>query len=365
MDKQKMHDNFTKTGAITTQSLYHNVLEMIGNFLYKESFPSIKFIQEGLLAILDMIQNCKEEGTVLYPEVLLTTSIEKITHPLTPKRIIPLGQSNMTEDGFRLVVKRCALLAKDGWVIFIEIGQDQMKYGLVSIEASEISLSLYQHVVGGLVVDNGMVPVVYIRRCGIQAVQLKGLHNECIISLSLQDFSANINNNTDKLIEALVIDIEQPAIVLAKAFFSRIFEEMTQQSHGTIIAVAKANEKTINQIKSKLNDGVFLNPAIDIVEHLNLSESLRTREASTAVRSFGSLIKAMISHDGITLFSTNGKVLGYNIFVRSTNEHKDQQIIGGARTRAYKELIKLNKFYCCYFKSQDGKSEIWRKDDCS
>lgn len=365
MGKQIMQDNFTKASTIDTRSLYHNVLDMIGNFLYKEHFPSLKFIPEGLLIILDMFLNCKEEGVILYPEVLLTTSIEKITRPLTPKRIVTVGQSNMTEDSFRLVVKRCALLAKDSWVIFIEIGQDHMKYGLISIEASEMSLSLYQHIVGESAVDNGEVPVAYIRRCGIQAVQLKGLHHECVISLSLQDSSPTVDNNTNKLIEALVIDIEQPAIVSAKAFFTRIFEEIMQQSHGTIIAVAKADKEAIVEIESKLRDGVFLNPAIDMVEHLILSESLRTREASTAVRSLSSLIKAMISLDGITLFSTNGKVLGYNIFVRSTDEQQDQQIVGGARTRAFNELIKLNKFYCCYYKSQDGKSQIWRKDDCS
>ena len=72
-----------------------------------------------------------------------------------------------------------------------------------------------------------------------------------------------------------------------------------------------------------------------------------SREASTINRLYASIVQSMLNHDGLTLFTTTGKLIGYHIFVKpDTNEQGE--VVGGARSRAF-EVMKASKVFCCCF----------------
>jgi len=70
----------------------------------------------------------------------------------------------------------------------------------------------------------------------------------------------------------------------------------------------------------------------------------------------------MLHHDGVTVFSSKGKVLGYHVFVKPDGSEKEE-IVGGARTRAFEVLKLSNVFESCFYKSQDGNEKIWSVND--
>ncbi len=68
----------------------------------------------------------------------------------------------------------------------------------------------------------------------------------------------------------------------------------------------------------------------------------------------------MLNHDGITILTNTGKVIGYHMFIPKIEGGED--VNGGARTRAYQSMINSKIFSSCFYKSQDGKSKYWKND---
>ena len=96
------------------KDLGENVTEWIGNFLYQEGFTHCAVTQKGLLHLLDSIDGYTEEGQRLYPEVFLTTSLEKALTYL-PNQVILIDVDELSEKTFKKALKRCAPLAKGSW----------------------------------------------------------------------------------------------------------------------------------------------------------------------------------------------------------------------------------------------------------
>lgn len=46
----------------------------------------------------------------------------------------------------------------------------------------------------------------------------------------------------------------------------------------------------------------------------------------------------MLNHDGICLFTNDGILVGYHLIV-DNKTMKENQIVGGARTKAFKKLV--------------------------
>ena len=77
---------------------------------------------------------------------------------------------------------------------------------------------------------------------------------------------------------------------------------------------------------------------------------------ATLLTNKGSLLKGMLNSDGIILFDDNGRLLGYNCFVKVKH---DAGVIGGARRRAFAALSgKIGKgLSAAFMQSQDGWTE--------
>lgn len=68
----------------------------------------------------------------------------------------------------------------------------------------------------------------------------------------------------------------------------------------------------------------------------------------------------MLNFDGITIFNSNGCVIGYH-FIVDNSTVADKTIVGGARTRAFEALTQTNGIIACLMKSQDGNIKYFEK----
>ena len=343
--------------AAATKSVHEHLLETVGYFLYQENFPPCIFSPPGLLALLDSVPGYVEEGARLYPEIIFTTDLVALIAPIKPVRVVPVGTAVLSAEAFQRALKKLAPLARDGWVIYIQRGAREISYGLVSAESSEMSPSLHRHLVGNLRLEKPSVPMAYIRSLGSKVIQLTGYARVVNVSLSLNQ-GANPSDEILRLCQCITRDVSL-AKDTAEAFLLRLLETAIQESHGSLIAVAKNSIKSIAKIKQFTSDGVYLPSEISFSELLKASESEHSREASTQVRSFGTLVRGMVNHDGVTLFSTGATVLGYNIFVPSEGGAKSS--LGGARSRAFESIRKSDLFCAGLFKSQDGMLRYFEK----
>ena len=233
-----------------------------------------------------------------------------------------------------------------------------MRYGLVTSELSELSPTFRKQSVGELTENGDEYAIAYLQNVGNKNVLLRGLETSALIMLSLNDKSSSIGEELDSLCNAITMDIDEGYKDTCRSYFEKLIENALNTAHGTLIAVVKDNEDNIEACKARHSDGIYLPTPIDICDFVMQSEEQKTREASTSNRLHSSLLQSMLHHDGVTIFTTKGRVLGYHIFVEPDGSEKEE-IVGGARTRAF-EVLKLSKiFECCFYKSQDGNEKIW------
>jgi hypothetical protein len=126
--------------------------------------------------------------------------------------------------------------------------------------------------------------------------------------------------------------------------------------------VVKDSKQAIAALKIRHADGIYLDKPIDMHELLAASEEEKTRETSTANRLYSSLLESMLNHDGMTVLTTSGRILGYHIFVKPQG-NEQEGLDGGARTRAFEIMTLSGCFTCCFYKSQDGNEKIWSAVD--
>jgi hypothetical protein len=136
-----------------------------------------------------------------------------------------------------------------------------------------------------------------------------------------------------------------------QSFLKRLLFDALRHSHGCIVAVT-------NKTKAPIllsSDGVILENPIDFGQLVG--DLIKNKITQSYIESKGYLLKGMLKSDGILLFDNSGRLLGYNCFVKVK---KNDQLIGGARKRAFATLSKnLGRGLCAVFmQSQDGWSDF-------
>ncbi|WP_428944287.1 hypothetical protein ACQK5W_17120 [Pantoea sp. FN060301] len=344
------------------RSLRTHVLDLIGGFLYEEKFPRCAYLKEGILNLIDATSAYREEGQDLYPEVFITDNIDAVLQSLPFCKRVEISNKPASSMEFLQALKLCAPLSKNGWVIYINVEESTINYGLVSSEISELSPSFHKHSVGELSESGYEYAIAYLQNVGNKSVFLRGLQTSALISLSLNDRVNNIGKDLQSICNTIASDIDESYRSICSAYFEKIIGEALITGHGSLIAVVKDEPLSIAKMQKKHSDGIYLPQPIDIFDFVMQSEKQKTREASTSNTLHSSLVKSMLHHDGVTILTTQGKVLGYHIFVKPEGA-ENEKIIGGARSRAF-EILKLsNVFVSCFYKSQDGSEKFWSENN--
>jgi len=346
---------------IKKSSLREDILSAIGEFLYDEGFARCQKTKEGILELINMISDYYEEGVHLFPEVIISNDIDELFKTI-PNRELIIHESELSVDEFKNAVKLCAPLATDSWTIFIEVNNNKIRFGLASAEMSETSPSLYQQTVGDMGVELSGVTVAYIKNISQKTVELVGLKRKSIVSLTLHNVEQLLSDEVKKLSIRIGKSIDEAFATLISSYFEKLINEAIKIGHGNLIGVVNNDVESIRKLKTELNDGIYLKEPIDLAQLVMIAETEKRNDTSIALKSFTKVIVSMLNHDGITLFTNDGKIFGYHMFIKNyiTDE---SNFVGGARTRAFESMKNSNLFNCCFYKSQDGNIKYWEKND--
>ncbi len=346
---------------IKKASLRENIYESIGSFLYKEGFAVDDITQLGILEIINLISDYHEEGNALFPEILVTNSLDFFK--TIPNKEIIIHEADLSISEFKNAIKLCAPLATNSWIIFIEVKDNKIKYGITSAEMSETSPSIYNQTVGQLKVEDYKgITIAYIRNIGQKTVELAGLKNRLIVSLTLDEPKEMSQNELQLLCENISSQCDEKLRVNIKTFFEKIIDEALKSGHGNLIGIIDDNQETIETLKEEIkgNGGIYLANPIDFELLIIDSETNKNNESSINLKTHSSVLKSMLNHDGITIISNKGKVIGYHILIDTYLKEGDI-VIGGARSKAFKSMENCGLFDFCFYKSQDGNLKIYQK----
>lgn len=322
--------------------------EVIIDFLKEESFPMSDTIVNGLLDIVNQVSDYHEEGEKLFPEVIVMNDISILQ--MVQARTEQMYSGPIDSHTFSLAMKLCAPLAKNNWSIYMNIVDDNnIQYGVVSGELKETSLSLRRQI---LELKPKVEHVLYIRNIGSKNVEFQNTSKTCIVSLSLDGIVKNQDDKLNDLVSCTLEDIpEYKKSDILFAFMHKTIEDALNEGHGNLIVVCKESELSV--CLKEMSGGAIIKEPMDIPLLLEDDRTLERNTTSVAIKSYVSLIKSMINHDGITFCSTTGKILAYHYIVNN-NKVEEVKVVGGSRTKAFEALKTLPGVYACFFKSQDG-----------
>ncbi len=336
----------------------NQVSSEIGDFLHSLHFvcDDDKCLKEGLVAIVDNIADYYEEGSHLYPEIILIDNMGLLKLMTCHKVVFYNGA--LLEEEFERAVKMGAPLAVNGWDIFICVPPhgNTMSWGLVTAELTVNTVSLYKQVLDP---DNQEFKTAIIRNLGKRIVSLKSVVEEKIISFSLlKKVSIEKDSVTDfaaKVVSRCVSEQDNKKDLIIK-----MVDRAFKTGHGNLLAVVESTKEKMAIVYDKLTQGVYLsadefdiNKMVD--EYMNASPQAKEICASQ-VNNAISLGVSMMNHDGVTLFSNDGKILGYHLIV--DNSIVSAEETGGARTKAFKALVGLHIFDAVLIKKQEGDVDL-------
>lgn len=340
-------------------SLRESTLASIAEFLLDENFQNSSILKEGILEMINLLSDYYEEGIHLFPQVIITNNSKDFFKTLV-NREIPISKQSISVSEFRNIIKLCAPLAVGSWIIYINVEGENLSYGLVDAEMTETSPSIYDQTVGKLKVQPKDINIAYLRNIGSKTVELTGLKRKLIVSLTLDKKLSVDDNIINEISQNITAKVDPEFQLPVTTFVNKTIEDAIKQGHGNLIGVVDDNEATIQELKSKLPDGIYLNPPIDIADYVTYTEKERTNESSVSLMAYSKVFISMLNHDGITIVTNNAKILGYHMFI-SPFTKEGEQLVGGARTRAYHSMINSSLFDSCCYKSQDGNTKIWTK----
>jgi hypothetical protein len=290
----------------------------------------------------------REEEVPLFPIVFLCDNIDSM---IGSDQRLRIGKGEPTTTTALAALKRCAPLAQGGWSIFIEHLDSYLRFGV--FRPSTLSSSLN---------PKDIFAIADLETTHVLAA--RPLSNNCVELLS--DFGGSLQLHLsagepetlttpaaiEVLARAVVRDVPDEWKTTIYDFLSRSLTSAVQRAHGSLVAVQ--NSKSLD----KEYDGIWLDDPIDIAKAVIEVEQVLDKLGVSRLQGIDHLIQGMIRSDGITLFSSDGKILGFNLFVQIQNQQRPAT--GGARSRAFQTLsARIGLSLCAAVKiSQDGKIDI-------
>ncbi|GAB3870522.1 hypothetical protein GCM10028824_19250 [Hymenobacter segetis] len=340
------------------ESLRKAVQGEIGRFLYNEKFHVHEQIEEALLITIDEISEYYEEGQLLFPEVLVVNNF-KLLMQLIPHEEIKIGKAPIASNNFKLAIKQCAPLCKDGWVMYINLEEDEMIYGLVSAELSSNSLTLLDQL-KTLSAPEIVYCTAYIRRNTATSVEVQGRKNNIIVEFSLKQPLETEVNHVNVLANNIAVKSENIDQLNMLYHINRLISDAVRSGHGNLIGVIDESTESLTNLRGKIPEGIYLEEPIDICEMIKVLHEEKSSQSDFKLRLYVSAVKSMLNNDGITVFNNKAQLVGYHLLIPSIHGAGDTSANregAGTRSKAFDTMKSSGIFISGFFKSQDGREK--------
>lgn len=342
-------------------SLHDTVRSQVGSFMQSFMFicsttESNNAFCDGMVEVIDMLSDYYEEGTHLYPSIVLFDDPQYLK--ILPNIHYTFYRGDIEVKQFKQCLKMCAPLAVNGWNIFMQVQGTSMSWGVITTELRETSLSLSNQI---LKEKEEGCKVALISNVGMKTVALvsSGCECECIVHLSLMNNHLVTSKDLDGFCDCALHNCKVVSDEF-KGYFSKIIGTALQTGHGNLFGVIEETEDV--QIPEMLKDGVnLIAEPIDFAYIYSQIDSDvntgNTVELNSMLKMMSSLAISMMNHDGITLFTDTGKIIGYHYIVDNNVTPKDM-IVGGARTKAFYAMVESGNFKGVFIRKQEGETDF-------
>lgn len=326
---------------------------------FASEFTDSKIVSDLLTEFVVVLSNYQEEGVHLYPVIFISEDLPSILSTVSGADTITVGSGPKSRETVQSAFKECAPLAEGrGWAIFTVLMDDEIIYGIFRTDQSPLNPTPFERLRRS---TSAPKRVIGLTRMGGGFIELRsdqGKYKYIDVTGSHED-----TKNPSKIIRDFVKLATQTAPddfkMKLQSFYYRVGIDLLHSGHGSLIAVAHRNE----EIPEILQDGILLEPKIDILLDIEKLIILKDTDSFQRLIAKNQLLRKMALMDGITVIDTAGAILGYNCFIRNSaleRKYKKSHTIGGARRRAFDVLSSYvgESLAGVLYKSQDGHIDL-------
>lgn len=323
-------------------STYRKALQSdILDFLREVSPPRREFFEDIIPVIVSQLLFYREEGKFLYPDVYLIVD-EAALKVLPSFQKYKISEGKATEiETVKKAIKKCAPLCERRWSIYLLLYEDTIEYGLFT--AGESVNSEHRE---DVILTNSDAPLaISIRILRDKLILVRARDKKLLVFFDVAEEKDvdNIEDTQLKFISKIVSSSPEDSREPIVNFLRRLFTHVYRYGHGTLACVIDKDAK----IDTIFTDGIFLSVPIELCASYSESSFLEC---------IFELISGMMQSDGVTVFTNDGMVKAYNVFLEVDEKSKgEKKPSGGARSRAYEALCKTNGVISAYMQSQDGR----------
>ena len=327
------------------------ILGEIAEFLKREEM-SCAITQEGITDLVCKLFHYKEEDKLLRPEVYIVDNLSSLKMLSGDVCQVYLGGGPKTPEIMSEALKKGAPLCEKHWAIYIYRKNDGFEYGVFKKETSPVSSSAFD-----LVQKETGSGIILIHQITGTSILVKGSMSDALVVHFGSDSEVPdvLYEKRDTFLGTVVRGTKPLLKENVRHFLIGTLNEVEINGHGTLACVV--DHKSV--YPKALTDGVILQTPIDISSTIESSVSI----PGNRLESYQTLVSGMLKSDGITVFSDEGAVLAYRVFVKDQTG-KEKKIVGGARTRAFEQLKKLiesGAVISAYMQTQEGKIDVYWK----
>jgi hypothetical protein len=333
----------------------------IGDFL-ADAQMSCAETEESLIALTVTMADYREEGRQLFPRLLICDDLDSVLRNVQGSNPIELGSGDRNPDTVLRALKKCGPLAASSWAIWIERKPNEFRFGVFrapTATAIDLRTTLRD------TVSSSPLRAVMIGQFAPGTIELISTGQEGIrIHLTGQREEQIPNDEAQRqFIEWSASDISDDRLRQSyQSFATTMLHDLLRKGHGTLIAVVPHNSKAW---KRHARDAVLLEEPVDLASQLKAHAYDPTSSALSELLASVDLVEGMLNSDGITVFDTAGRVLGFNWFIRTdTSRLTPREKLGGARHRAFAALkarVDVDQVRGTFIRSSDGTDRAYER----
>ena len=350
------------SGLATTKvlSFRHLLTGAVHEFLAAQGMGSEEF-SDDVTEIIIALSRYHEEGAALFPSVFVCDELQGLLDRLGGCDAVRVGSGPRGTETTRRALKHCAPLGRGPWSIFLVQRDGRYEYGVFRSGDFVLSESPMQRLRNLHEPSPRILGVVQLAENVLELRASGGAGRLVHLSGARTDMPPATVLLLD-LVRVITRDVADDDRDGAVVFFRRVLIDALRSSHGSLIAVLPSGERDLGIF----SDGLLLATPVDVASAVADWRRDGTIAARARVQGLAQLLAGMLSADGITLLSSDGAIVGYNVFLHpGPRADEGPRSLGGARQRAFRALCAEvgRGLAAAFVRSQDGHAECRIADE--
>src|SRR5882672_6905866 len=254
----------------------------LSDFLKKEGM-SCQQTEEGLLEIVVALSRYTEEGHALFPQVVVCDDLSTTVGLLQCSDPLKIGTGKREPATLRQALKKCAPLARGGWVVYIHRKADVFDFGVFRAPTSPIALDI-KKTLQSLASENQAPPILFASQLAEKVVEIVGAQAGTLhVHLSATpDDAPSPNDAVDEIVYRAATDVEPAEKEQIQSYLHGMLSDSLRQGHGALLGVLPkgADQAAVSQ------DGIVLETPISLSDLVVAHERNPTADTLAALLAY-------------------------------------------------------------------------------